>query len=170
MGLGEPTPYVQAHILPVDPVLRRAQHFVQNGLRLVSSTQLFQRQRAEQRDLGDRRLIHCRLLICGTLLRCFAFARKQQTEDVINVCLLIEERLRLAIRLRHVDTVFQNRSGLIKLACLHEPHAVQDMHPCVLLRQFSLAALVNVEMRFRAAMLIASSYFLCWDSSVNLSR
>ena len=75
-----------------------------------------------------------------------------------------------SIRLRHVDTVFQNRSGLIKLACLHEPHAVQDMHPCVLLRQFSLAALVNVEMRFRAAMLIASSYFLCWDSSVNLSR
>lgn len=73
-------------------------------------------------------------------------ARKQQTEDVINVCLLIEERLRLAIRLRHVDTVFQNHSGLIKLACLHEPHAVQDMHPCVLLRQFSLAALVNVEM------------------------
>ena len=62
------------------------------------------------------------------------------------MCLLIEERLRLAIRLRHVDTVFQNHSGLIKLACLHEPHAVQDMHPCVLLRQFSLAALVNVEM------------------------
>lgn len=40
-GTGRAYTVVQAHILPVDPVLRRAQHFVQNGLRLVSSTEAF---------------------------------------------------------------------------------------------------------------------------------